>query len=91
MSDHISCSEYDYFEIACTFKLKVQLTLSNGGCVSGTAESLRIEKQNDTAKEVLLLSSPQCNVDLLDVVTMKALTQNPHFTEVRIHAPQSGK
>lgn len=82
MSKPISCSNYDYFEIACTLKLSVELTLRNDEKIRGEASTLRISRcQNDTIEQILLVN-PDTAINLTEIKKMKSLDSNPHFEEI---------
>lgn len=85
MTSRIPCSEYDYFEIACTFKLKIELTLINGSIVTGNAKGLYIDRVDNEAKEWLTLEHPTNKVELTQIKLLTALEPNPHFKQVQFH------
>ena len=48
----ISCDLHDYIEIACMYHFSIELTLKNGECVSGVADTVVI-KQEVIKQEVI--------------------------------------
>ena len=87
MGKHIPCSEYDYFEIACTYSLEVKLLLINGETISGTAKGLNIERNKGVATEWLTLTDPDNKIELTQIQKLTAITKNPHFNQVQLHPP----
>ncbi|BFM16079.1 Rho-binding antiterminator [Maricurvus nonylphenolicus] len=79
----ISCEKHDYVEIACLYRLPVELILDDGSKVSGTATDVR---NNDSRQECLQLDSRgQLSLIVLDNVRqMTALKDNPHFDTVHL-------
>lgn len=85
MTPHIPCSEYDYFEIACTYRMKVELYLKNGQSLSGIATGLNIERVKGIATEWLTLEAPENRVELTQIKRLSALEKNPHFSQIDLH------
>ena len=82
----ISCDLHDYIEIACMYRLPIELQLKDGATQQGTAMDI---KKNTSGEECLLLSSDQTDssaesslVVLDQIKTMCALVSNPHFNVV---------
>lgn len=77
----ISCSQYDYVEIACLYKLPLKLALTDGSVVEGTAFDTGYDEHR---QEVIILN----NADVLTQIptntlaSMTALTANPHFSHI---------
>ena len=77
----ISCQQYDYIEIACTYKLCVQLFLTDAKVLEGVAiYTAYDEHRNECLK--LRMESQENLVILDNVKRMRALVDNPHFHEV---------
>ena len=82
----ISCNHYDYIEIACLYRLAVELRLESGQLQQGIAMDTG---RNSNGEECLLLEDRQENgngenshthyVVLDQIKTMRALASNPHF------------
>ena len=87
MDKHIPCSEYDYFEIACTYSLEVKLLLTNGETILGIAKGLSIERKNGIATEWLTLTGEDNKIQLTQIQKLTAITKNPHFDQVQLHPP----
>jgi len=79
----ISCDLHDYIEIACMYRLPIELQLKDGTTQQGTAMDIA---KNTNSEECLLLSSNQTvssaesSLVVLDQIkTMRARVSNPHF------------
>ena len=82
----ISCDLHDYIEIACMYRLPIELQLKDGETQQGTAMDIA---KNANGEECLLLtdnqdgSSTESSLVVLDQIkTMRALVSNPHFDVV---------
>ena len=74
----LACHHHDSVELVCTFALEVELTLRNGGICTGIA---RDTKTSADKHEYLLLEigGILSEVNLLDIASIKAVTDNPYF------------
>ncbi|MGR5285860.1 Rho-binding antiterminator [Vibrio maritimus] len=74
----ISCSDYDYVEIACMHRYPVRLSMKNGQKIEGTALDTT---RNDVKAECIKLSqqSGERLVELDQIASIEVLTANPHF------------
>ncbi|WED29625.1 Rho-binding antiterminator [Vibrio sp. DW001] len=77
----ISCSEYDYIEIACLYRYPVRLTMKEGEPIRGVAlDTIRNESRNECIKlntdETVIL------IELDGIAKLEVLIDNPHFIEV---------
>jgi Rho-binding antiterminator len=79
----ISCDLHDYIEIACMYRLPIELQLKDGTTHQGTAMDTT---KNASGEECLLLSNEQTGsstesslVILDQTKTMRALVSTPHF------------
>ncbi len=87
MPNIISCAQYDYFEIACMHHYDIELTLKNGEVLMGTAHNVKVIKEGKARKEILelLLQTKEItNVELFHIDKMKAIKDNPHFSEIKL-------
>ncbi len=85
----ISCDLHDYIEIACMYRLPIELQLKDGTTQQGTAMDIA---KNTSGEECLLLadnhgnSSTKSRLVVLDQIkTMRALVSTPHFDVVNFH------
>lgn len=77
----ISCSQYDYVEIACLYKYPLKLTLTSGDVVVGKALDTR--RNADGQECMLLLVEDEKILVLLDDIKQLAVTiSNPHFEKI---------
>ena len=86
----ISCDLHDYIEIACMYRLPIELQLKDDTTQQGTAMDI---KKNAIGKECLLLADNHDNsstknrlVELDQIKTMRAMVSNPHFDVVNFPA-----
>jgi len=78
----ISCSDYDYIEVACMYRYEIILVMKNGSLVEGVAvDTVRDELRKECIK-VMTIDEEAKLVVLDDVLKMRAQTSNPHFNEV---------
>ena len=80
----INCEIHDVLELACLYRIKVQLSLKDKTSIIGIANTTRTAKDKH---EYLVLEQDgsTIDVDMDKIKTMRALTKNPHFTEVDIY------
>jgi Rho-binding antiterminator len=77
----ISCSDYDYIEIACMYNYPVKLTLKTGEVIQGSA----VDTQRNQQREELIkikTANGEALVVLDSILTLQVSIQNPHFQEV---------
>lgn len=85
-STPISCSLYDYIEIACIYHYPVLLTLKSGEKIKGIAEDTSINaNKTECLKLIEDESKKMIDVPLSDLVQMQSLVNNPHFELVDFH------
>ncbi|MHC6530164.1 Rho-binding antiterminator [Vibrio sp. V39_P1S14PM300] len=77
----MSCSQYDYIEIACLYHLPVRLKLLNGAIVEGTAVDTTYTTERKEAI-VIATSSGHETLPTESLQSMQALAANPHFDQV---------
>ena len=88
----ISCQQYDYIEIACLYRLPIQLVLAGGEEITGKALntaikdgeewlilSAQIDKHNEMGENDTL------ELPLRKIRTMQALIENPHFDTIHFN------
>ncbi|MDA0107773.1 Rho-binding antiterminator [Vibrio sp. La 4.2.2] len=77
----ISCSDYDYIEIACMYRYPVKLTMKVGQLLEGIAlDTARDESNNECLK--LIAKETDVLVILDEINKLEVLVDNPHFSEV---------
>lgn len=77
----ISCSQYDYIEIACLYGIAVELTLINGSSISGLALTTSYNQQKQECMEIEV-GGDAVLVPTKQILAMTALCENPHFTQI---------
>ncbi|RXJ74243.1 transcriptional regulator [Veronia nyctiphanis] len=77
----INCDVHDIVEVACVYKIKVELSLSGGKQIIGVATDTKV---TDEKREYMVINSGKQLVDIeMDSINkMKAVEVNPHFDEV---------
>ena len=80
----INCEIHDVLELACLYRIEVQLILKDKTSIVGIANTTKTAK-NKHEYLVLIQKSGTIEVDMDNIKTMRALTKNPHFTEVDIY------
>jgi Rho-binding antiterminator len=74
----LSCHLHDYVEIACLYGFEVCLQLTSHKTLRGKAMTTKI-MSNRPEYLLVLVSDQTVEVDTADILTMKAITRNPHF------------
>ena len=76
----ISCHQHDYIEIACLYRLRLQLTLIDGETLEGIAR----DTGSRQGREWLTLSigDEEHEIDLDRIRRITALDRNPHFETI---------
>ncbi|HAV6899945.1 TPA: transcriptional antiterminator [Vibrio vulnificus] len=77
----ISCNQYDYLEIACLYRIGVCLTLKDGSEISGVPVKTGFNEHKQECLEVET-GGDALWVPTDMILTMQALTENPHFTKI---------
>lgn len=73
----MTCDEYDYIEIACLFKLDVELRYEDT-LFSGKASDTKRGENGEEGIELIVGDQSQWH-PLASLKSMRALTTNPHF------------
>ena len=73
-----SCHLHDYIEIACLYGFEICLRLKSQNIVQGNAMTTKI-MPDKTEYLFLVVNDQSLQVELNDILTMQAITQNPHF------------
>lgn len=80
----LSCHQHDYIEIACMHHLTIKLTLSDGRQIVGIAHDT-FYNQNREECMMLLVEQQQQPIILDNLVSMVAITKNPHFSTINFN------
>jgi len=78
----ISCHQHDYIEIACLYRLRLRLTLSDGESLEGRARDTGSRQGREWLK--LALDGEEREIDLERVRLIEALDRNPYFQTVQL-------
>ncbi|SEH85567.1 transcriptional antiterminator, Rof [Rheinheimera pacifica] len=78
----LKCDLHDYIEIVCLYHYPLQLTLSSGAVLTGTAVTTRY---NDQRQECLVIkqNASEQLVVLDDIALLEVTVANPHLQQVR--------
>lgn len=78
----LKCDLHDYIEIVCLYHYPLQLTLSSGAVLSGTAQTTCY---NENRQECLLIKQldGEQKVVLDDIVLLQITVTNPHLQQIR--------
>ena len=77
----ISCANHDYIEIACMYHFEMRLILENGQIVQGKASLTALNENKEECLALEIQSGSELIV-LQQVVSIEAVTENPHFGKV---------
>ena len=78
----ISCNQYDYIEIACTYNFLVLLTMKSGTIIEGIALDTGLNEKREESIKVEEKGKDTWVV-LAEVSRMDVLVENPHFKTVK--------
>ena len=78
MKEPLSCHLHDYIEIACLYGFDICLQLDNRETIQGKAMTINT-LPNKTECLLMLVGDQTVQVEVTDILSMKAVTQNPHF------------
>ena len=78
----ISCDKHDYIEIACTYRLLIELTFKDNRVLVGTANDTKLNTNREECLEILLECGNLVLLVLDRLKSMRALKTNPHFDQV---------
>ncbi|HCF4213541.1 TPA: Rho-binding antiterminator [Pseudomonas aeruginosa] len=80
----ISCNDYDYIEIACTYQYPIILTLKSGEIIHCSAKDTSLNNEREECIKVEVGDAERLVV-LDEVKIMEAKVDNPHFQSVRFN------
>lgn len=66
---------------------EVKLSLNNGDTVTGIAHNVKVVKDGEERKEILELmlnTKEVIKVELIEIHSMRAIKENPHFIEIQL-------
>ena len=77
----ISCSEYDYIEIACLYQIHIRLVTESAQVFEGKAKTTNYDDQR---RECIVIDTlcGDIQIPTETLVSMTALINNPHFREI---------
>lgn len=78
----ISCDDYDYIEIACTYKYPIRLTMRSGEVLECIALDTSL---NESRVECIKVDVSGINrlVVLDNILELEVRVKNPHFDSVK--------
>lgn len=78
----LRCDLHDYIEIVCLYHYPLQLTLSSGTVLNGTAQTTCY---NDKRQECLVIKHhyAEQQVVLEEIMLLEVTVANPHLRQVR--------
>ena len=82
MGTILSCHLHDYIEIACLYGFDISLQLDNSEIVEGRAMTTKT-LPNKTECLLMLVGDQTIKVEVTDILTMQAITHNPHFDQIK--------
>ena len=83
----IQCSAYDYVEIACLYRYRVELALKDGSCLTGIAISTKTIK-ND-GEYLILNKDSELLVRLDTILSITTLDENAEFQTATLNSGNS--
>lgn len=77
----ISCSQYDYIEIVCTYKYPIRVTKKSGDSIECIAIDTCINSERVECIKVTQ-SGTEIEIVLNDICKLEVRVENPHFSRV---------
>lgn len=77
----ISCDQYDYIEIACTFRYPIKLTMKSGKEIAAIACDTKINDYKEECIEIDVTGAHTLVV-LNDISILEVCIENPHFKTI---------
>lgn len=74
----LPCHLHDFIEVACLYGFEICLQLKNNEIVQGKAMTTKISS-NKTEYLLLLVNDKNVQINLIDILSMRAVTRNPHI------------
>ena len=74
----ISCDQYDYIEIVCTFNYPIKLTMKSGREISGVGLDTKLNGEKQECVKVDI-DGVHDLVVLDEISTLEISVDNPHF------------
>jgi len=74
----ISCENYDYIEIACTYRYLVKLKMTSGNII----ECIALDTAFNSNRAECIKVDDQGNIRLIalnEILVLEACVKNPHF------------
>lgn len=81
----LTCSQYDYIEIVCTFKYPITLILHDGENIVGVALDTCLNHERDECIKIEDQGNSQL-IDLASVAELRVNIDNPHFQTISFAA-----
>ncbi|TXR53640.1 Rho-binding antiterminator [Reinekea thalattae] len=75
----ISCAQYDFIELVCTFHYPVRITTFSGDVIEGIAHDTA---RSASGEECIQLQQPERYVVLTTIKTLQVTQPNPHLQQV---------
>lgn len=75
----ISCDKHDYIEIACTYRMQLELTFKDNRLLTGVASDTKLNADREECLELMLTSGEPVLVVLDLLKRIRALSDNPYF------------
>lgn len=77
----ISCDQYDYIEIVCTFRYPIKLTMKQGITIECIAFDTKLNESRAECIKVEI-KGEECLIVLDDIAILEICIANPHFQSV---------
>lgn len=78
----MSCDLHDYLEIACMYKIRVEMTLADGQKTTGIPLTTRVTSEKEELLVFQVSDKERIELPLLSLQKMTAMSNNPHFNTV---------
>ena len=77
----ISCQDYDYIEIACTYQYPIRLTLKSKEVIECIAKDTALNNTREECIKVEVKDTERL-VMLDEIAAIEAQVDNPHITKI---------
>ncbi|GEA13189.1 Rho-binding antiterminator [Alteromonas sp. KUL49] len=77
----ISCENYDYIELVCTYRYPIVLHLRSGKSVTGVGIDTSVNEQREECI-TLVANSTHVMVPLNQIAVLEVTVDNPHINKI---------
>ena len=80
----ITCDQYDYIEIVCTFRYLIKITMKSSDVIEGVALDTQLDEGRAECIKIDVKGVSRL-VMLDDISVLEVCVDNPHFKDISFH------